>query len=61
MSDAPDFLTVEEVHLIHEERLYGAMIGLAERRLDKPGLAALLRKLASAAAGGAGPSPGSSC
>jgi death-on-curing protein len=27
--------------------LYDAMIGLAERRLDKPGLAALLAKLAA--------------
>lgn len=142
MSDAPDFLTVDEVHLIHEEglaryggaggvrdagalesavampqatfggdfvhadlyamaaahafhiaqnqpfvdgnkrtglgaalvfldlngieiadpggRLYEAMIALAERRLDKPGLAELLRALTRAGSGGAGPSPGSS-
>lgn len=29
-----------------EGQLYDAMIGLAERRLDKPGLARLLRELA---------------
>lgn len=41
-------------------RLYDAMIALAERRLDKPGLAELLRTLTRAGSGGAGPSPGSS-
>lgn len=39
--------------------LYDAMIALAERRLDKPGLAELLRTLTRAGSGGAGPSPGS--
>jgi len=41
-------------------QLYDAMIALAERRLDKPGLAELLRTLTPGAGGGAGPSPGSS-
>jgi death on curing protein len=39
--------------------LYEAMIALAERRLDKSGLANLFRALTRDGGGGAGPSPGS--
>ena len=35
----------------HEGRLYDAMIAVADRRLDKPGLAALLRRLAHETSG----------
>lgn len=42
------FLDLNGVTLLDPEgRLYDAMIGLAERRLDKSGLAALLRDLAA--------------
>jgi death-on-curing protein len=42
------FLDLNGVEVLDPSgRLYDAMIGLAERRLDKPGLASLLRELAS--------------
>jgi death-on-curing protein len=42
------FLDLNGVRIADPDgRLYDAMIGIAERRLDKPGLSALLRALAS--------------
>lgn len=40
------FLAINGVEIVDpEEKLHHAMIAVAERRLDKPGLAALLREL----------------
>lgn len=44
MTGDPDFLTVEDV-IDSDAQLSDAMIAIAERRLDKAGLATLLRQL----------------
>jgi len=40
------FLSLNGCEVGADDRLYDAMIAIAERTLDKPGLAALLRELA---------------